>query len=90
MDYHEICKSLDVGIDVLQKQFVQDASYAQLERMDQLDFQGFVIYLITELLSILKESNEAEIDSLRDRPLCPVCGKMAKVEYICPEHGQVG
>jgi hypothetical protein len=62
MDYHEICKSLDVGIDVLQKQFVQDASYAQLDRMDQLDFQGFVIYLITELLSILKETNEAEID----------------------------
>ena len=62
MDYHEICKSLDVGIDVLKKQFVQDASYAQLDRMDQLDFQGFVIYMIEELLSILKETNEAEMD----------------------------
>ena len=26
----------------------------------------------------------------KSRLFCPVCGKMAKVEYICPEHGQVG
>jgi len=53
--FDKLLKSLEVGIRVFKSDFLNDSPFAELDDMDKLDIQEFVLVLAKDLIKIAEE-----------------------------------
>jgi len=53
--FDNLLRSLEVGIRVFKSDFLNDSPFAELDDMDKLDIQEFVLHLIQELVFVSKD-----------------------------------
>jgi len=53
--FDKLLKSLEVGISVFRSDFLRDSPFAELDDMDKLDVQEFVLELAKDLIKVAEE-----------------------------------
>lgn len=60
--FDNLLRSLKVGIRVFKSDFLNDAPFAELDDMDKLDIQEFVLHLIQELIFVSKDITHCMVE----------------------------
>ena len=56
--FDKLLKSLEVGIRVFRSDFLEDSPFAELDDMDKLDIQEFVLGMAKDLVNAAVEINQ--------------------------------